>query len=153
MGARFSPFPIFRMITLAKNLYWYRVEKVLKLTGGNTFKAIIDLGVGTYKEVVIGLADIKCYKKSGRLSESFVEYCLSNEIPFPDKENRKRLALLAHQELAKKLKESNLIIIQSKKLAKQDSFGIMIADVYCDNLHINQYLVRKGLAVPYLDQP
>ena len=57
----------------------------------------------------------------------------------------KESAIKARDALAKKVL-GKMVILQNVGLEK---YGRILADVYCDNMHINQWMLDSGLAVPY----
>lgn len=62
-----------------------------------------------------------------------------------DDENEKQCAEIAKKEL------SDLILnkIVHLKNVQTEKYGRMLADVYLGDLHLNQYMIEKRLAVPY----
>jgi len=62
-----------------------------------------------------------------------------------NKEEERKVAQIAKKEM------TNLLLhkIVTLKNQKAEKYGRILADVYLDNLHVNQYLLEKRLAVVY----
>ena len=133
---------------LLNNLYWYRAREIIKVSDGDTFVAVLDRGFDDRKEVRVRLAGINAYEKSGRVYASFARYCEANNITLPDKEERKKLALLGQQESARSL-EGKEVLVHSLELDRKDVFGRVLAEVYADETLVNQHLLDLNLAIAY----
>ena len=62
--------------------------------------------------------------------------------------NEKRLALLSKHALTDKIMDKTVIL----KNVSLEKYGRLLADVYCDDIHINAWLLDNGFAVPYSGQ-
>ncbi len=103
-------------------MYNYRA-KVVRWLDGDTVDVMIDLGFHTYKRERLRLARIDTPEIRGK------------ERP---------QGLISKAEVEKLCPVDSDIIVQSTKRGK---YGRFIAEIYKDDLNINQHLIDSGLAL------
>ncbi len=112
-------------------MWTYRVKEIIKIYDGDTITVLVDVGF----HVTI--------KETFRL--------LHIDTPELRGEEREQ-GLIARDWLRERLStamENNGIIIKTYKDSK-GKYGRYLAEIYVDDININQQLIAEGLAVPYL---
>lgn len=110
-----------------KNPSYAYKAKIINIVDGDTVDAVIDLGFGVMFNTRLRLNGIDTMETN-------------------DKDATKKSLGLKAKERTKELLTNKDVILQS---FKEDKYGRYLADIYLNNVNINQQLISEGLAVPY----
>ncbi len=106
--------------------YTYRAV-IVSVYDGDTVRADIDLGLGIW-----------CRGQTLRLYG----------IDAPELRGGERIDGLATRDALRELILDRDVILRTHKDAR-GKYGRWLADIYRNGVHVNQYLINAGLAVPY----
>jgi len=109
-------------------MYEYRA-KVLSVYDGDTITVLVDLGFNTFRKIKIRLYGIN-----------------TPELKSKD-ENERKLAKKAKLVLQNKVLNKDIIIKTFKD--KKGKYGRYLAEIYVNNININELMVKQGFAKPY----
>jgi len=109
-------------------MYEYRA-KVLSVYDGDTITVLVDLGFNTFRKIKIRLYGIN-----------------TPELKSKD-ENERKLAKKAKLVLQNKILNKDIIIKTFKD--KKGKYGRYLAEIYVNNININELMVKQGFAKPY----
>jgi micrococcal nuclease len=101
--------------------------KVVKVYDGDTLTVAFPFGGKLYRTQV-RLLGMDCPEMKG------------------NSEEERAHAVLARDELVK-LVMGKIVVLQNTE--KKEKFGRVLADIFLGDLHVNAYMVDKGLALPY----
>jgi len=110
-----------------KNPSYVYKAKIINVVDGDTVDAIIDLGFGVSFNTRLRLAGIDTMETN-------------------DKDAAKKALGLKAKERVKELLTNKDVTLQS---FKEDKYGRYLAEIYVNDIQVNQSLINEGLAVPY----
>ena len=110
-----------------KNPSYVYKAKIINVVDGDTVDAIIDLGFGVSFNTRLRLSGIDTMETN-------------------DKDATKKALGLKAKERVKELLTNKDVTLQS---FKEDKYGRYLAEIYVNDIQVNQLLINEGLAVPY----
>lgn len=114
-------------------MYEYKIAEIKNIYDGDTFIAKVDLGFGVTKEEKFRMAHIN-----------------APELKSPTYEQGKKSRDYLRNRLQTAFEAKKTIIIKTFKDSK-GKYGRYIAEIFIDNVSINEELVTLGLAIHYMD--
>ena len=112
-------------------MFEYYVKKVSKVVDGDTIDVEIDLGFDISFSSRVRLAGID-----------------TPESRTTDK-MEKALGLEAKAYLKQQIDSAKTVVIKTEKMDSSEKYGRILADVYLDDLCINDWLIKENYAVKY----
>jgi len=110
-----------------KNPSYAYKAKIINIVDGDTVDAVIDLGFGVMFNTRLRLNGIDTMETN-------------------DKDAAKKALGLKAKERVKELLTNKDVALQS---FKEDKYGRYLAEIYVNDIQVNQLLINEGLAVPY----
>ena len=116
-----------------------------KIEWSNTLQFVPPINTG----IVIRVYDGDTFTIAGNLPyDGSPLYRFSVLLNGIDRIEEKECAIRARKELDALILNKTVTL----KNVKNEKYGRILADVYVDNIHVNQHMIDKGLAIPYASE-